>query len=171
MHKQPLTAPSAAKPFSADGDQDLRFQPTNVDRFQPTSVDHDILDQDPPDVRVMAMMLREALLGLGRVRSELADLRHQHALLVEYGDLVSGSTLCSGDTNAKVPASERDGFENAFDDTITCLADDMAYAPHAGSTHDFDWDEWERTTKARIRGSTNVGSVTTGATSAVAGIA
>src|SRR5690606_4604649 len=99
MHEQPMTAPSAAastaKPFSKNTHHDEIVLTGNSDRSN-------------PDVRTLEMMLREALTDLGQVRSEVAELRRQHALVAKRRD--------------------RHG--------------DDGHAPA------FDWDEWERITKA-----------------------
>lgn len=108
------------------------------------------------------MMLRETLMGLARVRREVNDLRRQYRDLLQQLPAGYASTRKDG-SDLEPTGIGRSGFDAAFDEVLAGLAVDFdAREPAPAKKPPIDWDEWERTTKARIRGASAIRTVTTG---------
>lgn len=114
------------------------------------------------DERVMTMMLRETLMGLARVRREVNDLRREYKHLLEQ--LPRGYAYARSDGSDSLTVDlGRSGFDAAFDEVLVGLATGTAGDdPWPTTKPAIDWDEWERTTKARIRKASAMCMVTTG---------
>jgi len=115
----------------------------------------------------MTMMLRETLMGLARVRREVTDLRRQYKDLLQR--LPEGYTAQrSYGSDALTVDAGRTGLDAAFDDMLSGLATNVGDDPWPVTRPAIDWDEWERTTKARIRSASAACMVTTGPMSSTA---
>lgn len=122
------------------------------------------------DERVMTMMLRETLMGLARVRREVTDLRRQYKDLLQQ--LPEGySAQRSYGSDALTVDAGRTRLDAAFDDMLSGLATDVRDDPWPVTRPAIDWDEWERTTKARIRAASSIRVVSTGPVSSATGSA
>lgn len=114
------------------------------------------------DQSVMTMMLRETLMGLARVRREVTDLRREYEHLLKQ--LPHGYAYSRNDgADSLTVDTGRTGFDAAFDEVLRGLGNGAAGDdPWPASKPNIDWDEWERTTKARIRARSDMLTVSTG---------
>lgn len=156
MLKQLLNVTSAAQP-SSDGIRSPVRQPSRIGSAPLRSG-----ATETADVRVLAMLLREALLGLGRLRGELEDLRRSHAQLageVSFASQVDSTAQIAAD---RARALGRGGFDAVVDDAMVYLSDNSGAAGRADGSDDFDWAEWQCATRARIRNAANLACMSTG---------